>query len=274
MKYPSVLANPVVREWIAAIWGWIYEFFNPELDGYTNFDFGSGGLINIRIIIFGIFGGVLLSSLYTIYVKNVVGAFVRKLLAEKCLSREQAKTLSELGFSRNPFVRAALRGSLLASTVMHVTGGTDKQAAGQGSENACDADGANGANSPASADDAALDDAVDAEASGGSKGGGSENGSSEGGEVSPEGQRADDPIALEPTSLSSDAAETRYYIKEEKKYVAEMRFDARGSGWPTFFFVLLISVICVFLIFAFLPQILRFLDNTISIFSVAGNTVK
>ena len=61
--------------------------------------------------------------------------------------------------------------------------------------------------------------------------------------------------------------------KEEKKYIAEMRFHARGSGWPTLLFVLLISVICIFVIFGFLPQILRFVDNTISIFSVKGNTV-
>ena len=211
--YPSILANAVVKEWGIAIANWIYEFFNPSLEGYTNFEFGSGQMLNIRIIIFSIFGGVLLASLYTIYVKNVIGAFVRKLLAEECLAEDQAKTLEELGFSKNFFVRQALKGSLLASTVMHVSG------AGQGSANA-------------------------------------------------EGARETDAAG------GKCEAQTRYYIKKEKKYVAEMRFNANGSGWPTFFFVLLVSVMCIFLIFAFLPQILRFMDNTISIFSVAGNTVK
>ena len=212
MIYPSVLANSVVQEWIAAIKGWIYQFFNPELDGYTNFDFGSGQMLNIRIIIFSIFGGVLLASLYTIYVKNIVGAFVRKLLSEECLSEDRAKTLSELGYASNPFVRMALRGSLLASTVVHVNGIPE-------------------------------------------------------GEV---GQRGEDGGPKE----KNNGSVTRYYIKEEKKHIADMRFNARGSGWPTFFFVILVSVMCIFLIFAFLPQILRFVDNTISIFSVAGNTVK
>lgn len=237
MIYPSFLANAVVKEWIAAIKGWIYEFFNPELDGYTNFDFGSGQMLNIRIVIFGIFGGVLLASLYTIYVKNVVGAFVRKLLLEDCLSEDRAKTLSELGFSRNFFVRWALKGSLLASTVMRV-------------------------NTPQNSVDCREKDAGD-----------TENGVSGDAEAAVEASDADVPSKC-PYKMPTDNENTRYYIKEEKKHVAAMRFNANGSGWPTFFFVLLVSVICIFLIFAFLPQILRFLDNTISIFSVAGNTVK
>lgn len=188
---------------------WFYDFFHPTLEGYVNFDFGSGSMVNIRVIIFGIFIGVFVASLYMVYVKNIVGAFVRKLLAEECLSEDRARSLAELGFARNPFVKLALRGSLLASTVVHVEGRAEKIG--------------------------------------------------EGGEV----------IAED----AETAVATRYYIKEEKKYAAEMRFHARGSGWPTLLFVLLISVICIFVIFGFLPQILRFVDNTISIFSVKGNTV-
>ena len=179
---------------------WLYDFFNPKLEGYTNFDFGEGAMINIRMIIFGIFAGVLLASLYAIYVKNVIGAFVRKLLAEGCLAEEKAMTLEELGFNKNIFVKQALRGSLLASTVIH---------------------------------------------------------------VEPEPKEGEEGTEAE-----------KYYIKEERKYAAEMRFNARGSGWPTFFFVLLCSVIAIFIIFAALPHVIDFLDNTISIFSVEGNTLK
>ena len=160
-------------------------------------------MVNIRVIVFGIFIGVFLASVYMVYVKNVVGAFVRKLLAEECLSEERAQTLEALGFDRNPFVKLALRGSLLASTVVQLPAATVTGESGE-----------------------------------------------------------------------AQTVPTRYYIKEEKKYVAEMRFNARGSGAVTLLFVLLISVICIFVIFGFLPQILRFVDNTISIFSVKGNTVK
>ncbi len=212
----AMLSKSVIQGWFESILNWLYAFFNPKLSGYTNFDFGTGEMVNIRIMIFGIFGGVMLAALYTIYIKNIIGAFVRKLLQEQCFSPENARTLSELGFLHNPFVRSALRGSVLASTVVSLPP-SEEQVACEG----------------------------------------------------------DIPRKKSATEMRrSRANATRYYIKEEKKYVAEMRFNARGSGWPTFFFVLLISIICIFLIFAFLPQILRFLDNTISIFSVEGNTIK
>ena len=214
---PFLSVNSTIRGWLEAIKAWLTDFFNPSLEGYTNFDFGSGEMLNIRIIIFGVFAGVLLASLYTVYVKNVIGAFVRKLLSEESLSRDNAKTLEKLGFLHNPFVRIALRGSLLASTVVRVCSEEETTVAAE-----------------------------------------------EGSNIS---KKQVKPAKPDPKTVC-------YYIKEEKKYVAQMRFNATGSGWPTFFFVLLISVICIFLIFAFLPQILRLLDNTISIFSVAGNTVK
>ena len=202
--------NPVIttaaasfQELFEEIAAWFYDFFNPKLEGYVNFDFGGGNMVNIRVIVFGIFIGVFLASVYMVYVKNVVGAFVRKLLAEECLSEERAQTLEALGFDRNPFVKLALRGSLLASTVVQLPAATVTGESGE-----------------------------------------------------------------------AQTVPTRYYIKEEKKYVAEMRFNARGSGAVTLLFVLLISAICIFVIFGFLPQILRFVDNTISIFSVKGNTVK
>ena len=196
-------AAATFKELFEEIAAWFYDYFNPELEGYVNFDFGGGNMVNIRVIVFGIFVGVFLASVYMVYVKNIVGAFVRKLLSEECLSEERAQSLEALGFDRNPFVKLATRGSLLASTVVQLESKTT---------------------------------------------------TGEDGEV--------------------QTLPARYYIKEEKKYVAGMRFNARGSGAVTLLFVLLISVICIFVIFGFLPQILRFVDNTISIFSVKGNTVQ
>ena len=183
------------RELGANIKAWLIDFFSPDLSGYTNFDFGEGSMMNIQMIIFSIFAGVLIASLYAIYVKNVIGAFVRKILREQCFHVEQARTLEEYGFGRNYFVMQALRGSILRGVVTRV-----------------------------------------------------------------------EPI--------EGGTSPRYYIEEEKKYAAEMRFNARGSGWPTFFFVVLLSIIAIFIIFAVLPHAIRFFDNTVSIFSVKGNTLK
>ena len=227
----------------------IYDFFNPELEGYVNFDFGGGNHVNIHVIVFGIFIGVFAASFYMVYVKNFVGAFVRRLLADGCLTPKKAKTLAELGFEKNLFVRLALRGTLLASTVCRA-----EDIKPESGEEAAPADGDK--EKPA-VNDASADSAEDNEAE-------TEQGSAE--------AAAEQPCASQARPVDSPG--TRYYIKEEKKYAAEMRFNARGSGWPTLLFVLLISIFCIVVIFAFLPQILRFLDNTISIFSVKGNTIK
>lgn len=244
----------ILFEEIAA---WFHDFFNPELEGYVNFDFGGGSLVNIHVIVFGIFIGVFVASFYMVYVKNFVGAFVRKLLSEGCLSAEKAKTLAELGFEKNVFVRSALRGSLLATTVsraepsteaLHIEDGREEKEEDPSTEGETNASAENGEKPPVKEKEGAV-----------------------------EGSEREKETA-ETKELPSEKAEAvsnvRYYIKEEKKYVAEMRFNARGSGWPTLLFVLLISIFCIFVIFAFLPQILRFLDNTISIFSVKGNTIK
>ena len=205
--------SETVKGWFSMIWSWLYGFFTPDLSGYTNFDFGEGTMLDIRVVIFGIFIGVLMAALYIIYIKNVVGAFVRKLLAEGCLSEETAKTAEELGYGKNPLIRSALRGTMTRGTVYSVL-----PKAEQGSE-------------PADGED-------------------------------------------KPKDKLPTFAETRFYIPEDKKYAAEMRFNARGSGWPTFFVVLVLSIACIFLIFAILPHALNYLDKTISIFSVEGNTVR
>lgn len=228
----------------------IYDFFNPELEGYVNFDFGGGNLVNIHVIVFGIFIGVFVASFYMVYVKNFVGAFVRKLLAEGCLSAETGKTLAELGFAKNIFVKLALRGTLLTGTVSRA----ETCEAAKEKSKTLESGGEN--DSPTENDILAKDSET--------KDGEPEKGSGE----SPRNEQT------KSVAKHADTASTRYYVKEEKKYVAEMRFNARGSGWPTLLFVLLISILCVIAIFAFLPQILRFLDNTISIFSVKGNTIK
>ncbi len=220
-RLSETVIEPTLWEQLAA---WLHDFFNPELSGYANFDLGSDGLVNIRIIVFGMFAGVMVAALYMAYIKNVVGAFVRKLLARECFDEARAQTLSELGFLRNPFVRHALRGSVLASTVRTVP-------IEQGSEAAAAA------------------------------------GHAQGGEV----EKAS---AEKAKKGRPDLTKLRYYIREERKYAAAMRFNVRGSGWPTLLFVLLIAVMCVFIIFALLPEILQLVDTTLGAIRGTGNILK
>jgi ABC-type amino acid transport system permease subunit len=64
--------------------------------------------MTLEIIIWSMFLGIVIGAVAIMYNKNVLGAFVRKLIEEKADSPESAKTLAETGFARNPFVKFSL----------------------------------------------------------------------------------------------------------------------------------------------------------------------
>ena len=57
----------------------------------------------------------------------------------------------------------------------------------------------------------------------------------------------------------------RFYIPEEKKYTAEIRFDAKGASIGTFIVVVVAALLTCALICYFLPDLLKMADNFISI---------
>ncbi len=65
--------------------------------------------MTLEIVIWSLFIGILLGVGGSLYVKRVLGAFVRKLLEVNADSPESAKTLGETGFEKNYFVINALR---------------------------------------------------------------------------------------------------------------------------------------------------------------------
>lgn len=64
-----------------------------------------------------------------------------------------------------------------------------------------------------------------------------------------------------------------FYIPEEDKHTAMMRFGKRGTTPLTVLFTLLGIAICLGVIFACLPELVRFFDNVMSAFTVKGNTI-
>ena len=55
-----------------------------------------------------------------------------------------------------------------------------------------------------------------------------------------------------------------FYIPEEQKYAADVKFDAKGANWKSFILVTVVSVaLCAFLSFA-LPELIKMADNFIS----------
>lgn len=207
----------------------IREFFNPDLSGYTNFSLGSNGIVNIHVIVFGIYIGIMLAAVYTIYTKNVLGKMVRNLLETGSIEPENAKTLDELGLKKNLFIRLALRGYSMNRIVNSIE------------------------------KDEFIKDTNEAR-----------NTYEENRKASAKiGKRL--PPFPEP-KFDKKPEECRYYITEKNRITSEMRFNANGSGYGTFFFVLLIASICVIIVYSLLPHLLTLVDKSLNDFTVRGNT--
>lgn len=65
--------------------------------------------LSLDLIIWSLFVGVVLASIGIYYSKHVLGSLVNKLLDEKALSPESARTLEEIGFGKRPLIRFSLR---------------------------------------------------------------------------------------------------------------------------------------------------------------------
>ena len=86
------------------------KYFTGNIGTYENFSFGTGSLISLRVIVFGLVIGIVIATVLTIIERRYLGNLVRKLISQDCLSNEKAKTLSELGCPGNYLYRSALRG--------------------------------------------------------------------------------------------------------------------------------------------------------------------
>ncbi len=218
-----------------AIWSTIgdffYRFFNPKLEGYTNFEFGESAL-SLKIVIFGIFVGVLLSSFCIIFIKTTLGKLVRAILDKQAFEPKDGVTLAECGLERHFFIRRALRRGYTLKRVVHCV--EEEEFLAKAREEMREYE----------------EKRKDAK---------------EKGERLP---------AYKAPSFEQDLSGCHFYIPEKDRYTAEMRFREKGSGYPTFFFVLLGCVLCVLLIFAFLPQLLTFFDHVVSLFSLKGNLAR
>ncbi len=90
-----------------------------------------------------------------------------------------------------------------------------------------------------------------------------------------EERRAEDkslpPFKEVPYSVNPD--EDHFYIPEEKKYSAEMRFEKKGTTWLGFAMVIVIAVIVfVILIFA-IPEILKLVDSFAGSFGSSNGNI-
>lgn len=94
------------------LWEYIYGVYLGVDGNYENLGFGTGTVTSVRLVALGLFVGIIIACVAMAYNKQVLGGFVRKLLSDECKSIESAKTLGELSYLKNPFIRGAVQKSV------------------------------------------------------------------------------------------------------------------------------------------------------------------
>ncbi len=217
------------------------RYFTIEFGTYENFSIGYSTGATVRNIVLAIMLGLIAATVMMAYSRNHLGGFVRKLLKTESLSPETAKTLLELGYFRSTAIRRELsRGTILRMVVRRV----GEEGSGTAVPESTAVPTANPAEEePEKPAEPAEETAGDAEKSA---------------EAAPKSAEKNAQVC------KIDFLTARFYIPEELRYRAEVRFDKKGSGWLP---VLLTAVVAVFLaaiLCWLLPDLVRFADNLIS----------
>ena len=93
------------------IWNYLYDAYFNIGDGYTNLGTEASPLITVGAVVFGLYIGIMIACVVMVYNRQVVGGAVRRMLEKKIHSKEDAVTLSELGYKKNFIMRSMFRDS-------------------------------------------------------------------------------------------------------------------------------------------------------------------
>ena len=226
MRFPTILT---VQEEEMPLWRELgihfYETYYGNSVYYPNLNLDTDSMIFIKNLILGIFIGLCIAAFATVYNKRVLGNFVRKLLREECLSKESAKTLSELGVMQNYAIRNAVRKSVNLRRVVRCREEEEFLAEQENLQH---------------------------EFKGASK-------------------RNKKAVSRE-EKFEMDTANDHFYIPEDMKYMADVKFESRGTTWlGAILFVIIMAIVFVALLM-FLPQIFETLDSFVGGFSSMGKS--
>lgn len=208
------------------------RYFSVNFHIYQHIPLGPSANQSAQMIIIAVMLGLIFASIVMAIAKSRYGRFVKKLLKEECLSPEKSKTLSELGEFNNSSVRRALsRGNELSKCVYCIR--TSEVLNSDEAENSCESAGASRAEGDTQT------------------------------EKKPEMSelRSQDRLT---GALRPDFTVARFYIPEDLKYRAELRFEQRGSGWLPVLLTVVLSVVGAALVCWVLPDFVQLLDNLIS----------
>ena len=103
-------------------------FFTPDFKTYEHLTFFNSPNA-FKLLVLGMYFGVILASLCMLYNKRFIGGFIRKLDSEACLSPESAKTLNELSYGNKLLIKWSLaRGNLLRNIVRRAENESEENA--------------------------------------------------------------------------------------------------------------------------------------------------
>ena len=205
------------------LWAYLYDaYFNMGKD-YENLGGDENHLVSVGIVVFGIYIGCIIACAVMAYNRQVVGSAVRRMLSEEIHSRENAKTLLELGYKKNFFIRSLFRDSVSLRKVVKCVEEEDFYA------------------------------------------------EQEAARVEYEQEREQNkklPRFRERT-YRVDVATDKFYIPEEQKFTAEVKFQKKGSTWVSMLVGIIILTVAFFAILLFLPWFLQGVDDAFGVISGA-----
>ncbi len=216
----------VLRELVNYI---IDKYFSVHFHVYEHITVGPSSNEAARTIIFGIAIGIVIATVMVARTRTKLGGFLRKMIAEDCMSPEKAKTLMELGEFRNSSVRRELaRGVTLRKYVK-----------------CCEEEAFLAEKASQSTDSEPLEEKRE--------------------EKRPFWSRLLSFFTgKDPDDFQMDFTKARFYIPEDLKYRVEVRFEKKGSGWMPVVLVAVGALIFTMLTCRFLPDILQMMDNIIN----------
>lgn len=209
-----------------------FELFNP--------------FITLRLIVWSLFAGFVVASLIAIYNKRVVGSIVRRMLSS-AVSEENAKTIAELGYDykKDVFVKSALRSDSALRKYVFIAG--EKVPVDEEEKQKIAEDNIAADNSTNEGEDTEVKDVPSEQ----EQKDNSERNISQG--IKGRGQ-----------SEKIDFETAKFYIPEEMKIRAELRYSQKGTDLVALIIGILVFAIAAAAAIWVVPKILTMLDDFIT----------
>ena len=206
------------------------KYFTVNLHVYEHIPVGPSANDTARTFIFAIAIGMVIATIMVARTRTHLGGFLRKMIAEDCLSAERAKTLSELGEFRNFSVRRELSRGVTARKYVKC----------------CEEEAF--LESKKATSDENQENSIPKEPP----------------KQSFWGRLVSFFTWKDADDFKIDFTTARFYIPEDLKYRVEVRFEKKGSGWLPVILACVGAILFTALACRWLPDILQMMDNIIN----------